>query len=238
MRYFLTYFFFFTVLALFAQDPQLFDYQWRLEKIVTAEETFIPSPEPDPNTGTFDYIYFYDNNPGYDLRFGVYGSVLGHDIVYDDSNNSFEVSFFTFTLGEASPAALFITDNYLYLDGTDDIINNPFNYEFRFENDLIYLDIVNNEGSVATFYDNFLTQDEFLKQNLKFYPNPVRDKLFVESSNIQIQQIVVYDLRGRVVLKKKTFDGYGIKLESLNQGVYILRIETSKGQLNKKIIKK
>ncbi|MGX1023043.1 T9SS type A sorting domain-containing protein [Flavobacterium sp. CS20] len=223
----------------YAQDPQLFQYNWRLESIITDTNSFIPDSNPDPNTGTFNHIVFHNQNDGvpYYFQFGVYGSVLGDNLIFSN-NQSFVISSITLTLGESSSASGFLVDYFLFEDQLNDVIYNPFYYTFTTQNNTIYLDITNSEGSVATFYDNVLSQEEFLRQKVKVYPNPVVDKLFIESNQTNIQELLIYDLSGRIVLKQDSLENYQFDVSKLRQGIYILKIYTSHGEVQKKLIKK
>lgn len=226
------------VFCSYAQDPQLFQYTWRLESIITDTDSFIPNPNPDPNTGTFNHIFFYDQSNGvpYYFQFGVYGSVFGDNLIFS-GNQSFVISGITLTSGESSSASGFLVDYFLFEDQLNDIIFNPFNYDFRYENGFIYLDIINSIGSVATFYDNFLNQEDFLKQQLKVYPNPVKDMLSIDCQGIQIENLKIFDLRGRIVYEKDNNISDQISLAGLKSGVYILQINSTAGIIKKKLIK-
>jgi len=221
-----------------AQDPQLFQYTWRLESITTANDVFTPSPNPDPNTGTFDHIWFYDQAAGgnYYFEFGVYGSVIGHDLMFS-GNHVFDISFITLLTGESTLASLYMVDHFLFETQTGPVIYNPFSYDFRYENNLIYLDITNSVGSVATFYDDFLSQQQFLEDNISIYPNPVKERLHVDASNVVIQKISVYDLQGRAIVNFDNFNSGNLDLSSLSKGVYILDVQTRQGSLRQKLIK-
>ncbi|RRO15909.1 T9SS type A sorting domain-containing protein [Flavobacteriaceae bacterium 14752] len=223
----------------YAQDPQLFQYNWRLESIVTDTDSFIPDSNPNPNTGTFNHIIFFDQNNGvpYYFQFGIYGSVFGDDLIFS-GNQSFVISNVTLSLGESSQASLFLVDHFLFEDQLNDLLYNPYTYDFRYENGFIFLDITNSAGNVVTFFDNFLSQEEFLRQNVKIYPNPVVNDLFIESNQTNIQELLINDLSGRIVLKQDGLENNQLDVSKLRQGIYILKIKTSNGHINKKIVKK
>lgn len=98
MRLILIFTIFFSLISSYAQDFNLFQHNWRLEKIVTSNETFIPDTNNSPPGTPFDYLYFYDisENVPFDLQFGAFGSLMAHDIVYDNINQSFDISFLVF----------------------------------------------------------------------------------------------------------------------------------------------
>ncbi|QTY27265.1 T9SS type A sorting domain-containing protein [Flavobacterium sp. CS20] len=228
----------FVVLNLKAQNPQLFQYDWRLESITTDSEIYVPSPtpNPDPNNGTdFDYLIFNNNLSGYSFNFGIYGNVVGEDIIFDNTDQSFDISNWILTMGQSSEASLYFLYNFI-LTEFNGIITNPFNYNITTVGDINYLNITNSIGEVATFYAANLSQEEFLKDSITFYPNPVSEVLNIKSSGIPIEKVKVYDLNGRLVLKSNFKDGQ-VNVSPLQKGIYILNIETSVGVLREKLVK-
>jgi len=82
---------------------------------------------------------------------------------------------------------------------------------------------------------------EMQKQKLIIYPNPVHDKLQIAINNQgeKVEQIVIYDINGREILKK-SYMSYLINIDvsNLNKGVYIIKVKGSSGNvLSKKFIK-
>jgi hypothetical protein len=67
------------------------------------------------------------------------------------------------------------------------------------------------------------------------YPNPVKDRLFVESDH-PIKKIEICTLSGACIAVKETI-GQSIKLSDLPNGTYLVRIYTEKGMVTRKIIK-
>jgi|GEM_PF-6013909 len=71
------------------------------------------------------------------------------------------------------------------------------------------------------------------------YPNPVTSWLTVSSDKLIIEDITLFDIKGKLLIfpvsriEKKT----EINLQGLNEGVYILRVDTKDGPAYKKIIK-
>ncbi|MCH8535264.1 MAG: hypothetical protein LAT51_09365, partial [Flavobacteriaceae bacterium] len=168
-----------------AQDSKLFDYSWELEEIVTDEETFTASPYPDPEAEqTFmDYIYFYGSieNQNGSFMFGIYHNAMGDLIIFNNENSSFKIELYSTHFGEASPAEMFFNQYFVYEDYMEQTFHNPFTYDFREEEDKIYLDITNGEGDVATFWTSTLSTPSFEETAFSFYPNPVKDRLHLES---------------------------------------------------------
>ena len=93
-------------------------------------------------------------------------------------------------------------------------------------------------------YDSTLsTVIPSIEESFAIYPNPVKDKLTIQSkSDIHIQSIKIYDLSGRLVqndsLENKIMDSYVIDMSTLNKGTYLLQLYSTEGTMVKKISKK
>jgi hypothetical protein len=222
----------------FAQDNTLFSYNWKLEKIATATDTLIAQPYTSVPTDPPEYeqIHFNEFDGYYSFMFGYYGNGIAEDLVFDDTIPEFTISYFYNHLGGMSPSEGYFTNNFI-MDHNYQSILNPFKYSFRYENNYVYLDIENNEGSIATFFDDVLSTDEFLAKDFNIYPNPATDFISIESEHTTIEKVVVVDLNGKVVLKDESLQLKNINISNLKQGVYILKIYTSTGKATQKFIK-
>jgi len=65
------------------------------------------------------------------------------------------------------------------------------------------------------------------------YPNPVSDILYIKSDNIQ--QVEIYDLTGRLLIKENTSS---INVNNLKPGIYIVKVTTADGVTTHKVSKK
>ena len=217
----------------FTQVQPLEDHTWKLDKIVTADSTLVV-----PNEITFNGIF---QNPNF-YSFGNCVFVDGN-LSYDNNNQSYTVNFSSIPF-QVCPDEQELMDieeffqNEFFFDVFMVSWHEPFTYAFSTTTNKIYLDITNNEGSVATFYDNFLNQDNFLKQNLFLYPNPVKDRLFIESPNMALEKVNIYDLSGKMVFEQNDISNDNLDVSHLQSGVYILKIETSVGVVQRKLVKK
>jgi hypothetical protein len=82
-------------------------------------------------------------------------------------------------------------------------------------------------------------EDEWLR-NIKIYPNPVRDNLYVELPHDQSFSISLYDINGRLLFTKERFDTIGrIDLSGIEEKFLILRVSCLNTQktMNFKIVK-
>jgi len=71
---------------------------------------------------------------------------------------------------------------------------------------------------------------------LTIYPNPVSNTLNITGLTEESATITLYDITGKMVLSQP-LSGSTINLESLTNGIYILKIVTADGVTKKKIIK-
>ena len=84
-----------------------------------------------------------------------------------------------------------------------------------------------------------LGTDDFSKTSFNTYPNPTQDKWTIETQNVRISSITVYDVLGKSVMtmepKSETavIDG-----SSLKSGLYFAKVETAEGVSSVKLVKK
>lgn len=69
-----------------------------------------------------------------------------------------------------------------------------------------------------------------------FYPNPAVDQLNI-SLNESIKSIEVFDLSGRIVLKKQELLGNTLDISSLHSGSYFVRVSTKEERFVQKVVK-
>ncbi|RRJ92440.1 T9SS C-terminal target domain-containing protein [Paenimyroides tangerinum] len=90
----------------------------------------------------------------------------------------------------------------------------------------------------ALTVDVYLSDDKFVKDELKYYPNPVEDLLTISYSD-RILLIEVFDLLGKRVKVKSTDDKeVNIDLSDLASGTYMIQLKTENKSQFLKIIKK
>lgn len=104
----------------------------------------------------------------------------------------------------------------------------------------------NNNGdnvyrSSLTIQENTLVSiADVLLNEISIYPNPVSQFAYIDLKNAehQIRSIQLFDMSGKLMLNETTSSSNAtIDLSSLEQGVYLAKIVTSKGILTQRIIK-
>lgn len=103
------------------------------------------------------------------------------------------------------------------------------------------LAITNDNYDSSAYFDGIqvvsgvLGTSDVKKMSYKMYPNPTSDFVVIETSD-KINSIEVFDFSGKKL--NAAFSGNKIDLRSLPVGVYILNINTSKGIVTDRIVKK
>jgi hypothetical protein len=87
-----------------------------------------------------------------------------------------------------------------------------------------------NSGTMGMLYQSVLQilgVSELEKDNVKIYPNPTADFVYVKvSSKSKIEEAEIYDLSGKLVLKTK-LESEKLDLRHLLQGVYMIVFKNS-----------
>lgn len=121
--------------------------------------------------------------------------------------------------------------------------NNPLESEMPLVNGTTYYAVIIGENGCPSLplpvvVDVYLSNNDFVKDELKYYPNPVSDLLTITYSD-RITQIEVYDLLGKLVKSKQTDDKeINIDLSDLSSGTYMVQLKTDSKQQFIKVVKK
>jgi outer membrane protein assembly factor BamB len=90
-----------------------------------------------------------------------------------------------------------------------------------------------------SFHTSNLTHNVLIPLNdqIKLYPNPVKNMLYIEGIEDEITGISVLSIEGKTLIQAGSGDVKQIDLSDLQNGIYIIRIASSKSILEKLIIK-
>lgn len=92
-------------------------------------------------------------------------------------------------------------------------------------------------GAVSTINNTTLGIDDYdISQKIKYFPNPTNQSLFINSNEIIIKELSLFDINGRLIATKKVINNQ-INLENLQAGIYFIKTDNPKVQAFK-IIKK
>ncbi len=78
--------------------------------------------------------------------------------------------------------------------------------------------------------------DNFLENKIKIYPNPVKQKLYIESPSASINKVEINSVQGKKI-ELLNPNEKSINVEELSSGLYFLKIYTSKGIVVLKMLK-
>jgi len=81
------------------------------------------------------------------------------------------------------------------------------------------------------------TVDEIVHTNLNIYPNPVKDFAVIENQDDNILQLELFNISGKRLTNLNTnARNYTLDVRNLTQGIYFVRVTTTKGLAVRKII--
>ena len=94
-----------------------------------------------------------------------------------------------------------------------------------------------SEKSAAACATTWVDAIEELSASFNIYPNPVSDKLYIETET-EIENVVVYTITG-VVAQQSTANGQQLTIDvaNLNSGVYFVKVVTANGEVVKRVLK-
>ena len=100
---------------------------------------------------------------------------------------------------------------------------------------------VQSNGTIAAVFKHELGITETAPAKIAVYPNPTTGKLKIESGELRIEDIVIFDIYGRkqkIEGRKKKEEGEVLMdISELSAGVYFLRIRTEQGEVVRKVMK-
>jgi len=151
--------------------------------------------------------------------------VIGDGIISNSDPLFVNVAEGNYALQATSPAVN--TGNNEFVAGVlSDLAGNA-----RITGNLVDLGVYETKD-VSTSVINLQSNDV----NLSVYPNPVVDKLYIQAES-SVQVVSFYDVAGRKVLQVLPVDNY-VNVSNLKNGMYLVNINTAKGQVRLKISKK
>lgn len=110
-------------------------------------------------------------------------------------------------------------------------------------NDVFGFNMLHNNYGADGYYDNIKISslsvgiDRQESDSIHVYPNPVKDKLRIESTVNQYYNVEIYDMNGLMILKSKNLQY--IDMNHLPPATYVIKLTDQQGRItNRKIIKK
>lgn len=152
-------------------------------------------------------------------------------------------TFFPWTLNPATPWIGAVRNSDNFRDNFEKIeIDNPAQGNYQI--------VVTHKGTLTGSNQDFslivsgvnqtLSTPIFNNSLILINPNPTSDKLFVNTSDVPVSQYEIYDLQGRLVKRSQINDlsSFTIEMNDINNGMYLLQIQSANGTSSHKIIKK
>ncbi|MBC8755001.1 T9SS type A sorting domain-containing protein [Kordia sp. YSTF-M3] len=110
-------------------------------------------------------------------------------------------------------------------------------YILRTVNGVDYLDLEHPLMSGIYLQSQPLSVEENSSTEIRIFPNPVAETLYVTIANEQIKSFVIHNIQGQKIKEAKNSNN-ALDVKSLAKGVYFLEIVTDKGKFTHKFIKK
>ena len=157
--------------------------------------------------------------------------------LFDIYDNNVSIGFGTNTLNTITVKA-----TYYFLKYTNDFQQTPVNKWLpecgtNNPNQLIPFSF-----SLHIRENNELSTPENQISQLQLFPNPTENTINLKLSNEKIQEIVIYDLQGRVIFQENqngTSNNSQIDVSDFSNGIYIVQVMSAKGIVSScKFIKK
>jgi hypothetical protein len=137
---------------------------------------------------------------------------------------------------------------HLAAESADEVASHGYvSYRIKPKSDVGLGDIMTNDANIffdfnpavatntaTTEVEGVMGLNYNIPVGVKLYPNPVKNTLHVGLKDQQLQSVVVYDINGRQCLTSATAE---INLQTLQPGMYFVKVTTDKGISNYKIVK-
>ncbi|PHR13865.1 MAG: hypothetical protein COA40_04965 [Aequorivita sp.] len=210
----------------FAQDPQLFENDWYLQKIILDGQDIFP-----PNNSEIENVVLEIlENPYYISTWAC--SVIGTDIILI-SNEYFEVNDFAIISNGCTLPETVLFENYYFNDFYDWQNPNTFNYVIEIgTNNEKQLILTNDLGNQAIYGDAPLSINTAEEKIFAIHPNPANDKLFISTTDITGNLIIkIFNIAGKLLDKQtlETASQTPLAISQLKSGIYFLNIEDENG---------
>lgn len=215
----------------FAQDPQIFDNTWYLQKIVLENgNEYIPIPNADV---PFVSLTFNDEIPYY-FETTVCNTFVA-ELNYD-TTVSFTITHSEVTLLTCEPEENYSFEGIqfgFFSDGGDHL-EDPFPYVISTNGNEKTLIITNSRDDIAIYGDQILSTGFYEHTPFSIYPNPVKNILNIQGQNNYSSDasVQVFDINGKL-LEFEIIDlvdsNNALNVSHLKSGVYFLTIKNKNG---------
>jgi len=127
------------------------------------------------------------------------------------------------------PSAITLgSDVFLYMNKNDCILYVPAGSVSAYQSAPQWKDFKNIVGNVTGIKNTEI-------QNLKIFPNPVKDELYITAKSL-INKVEIYNVEGKMLMQENKF-AEKMNVSSLAEGIYVVKVYTNGKVAKIKIIK-
>lgn len=195
------------------------------------DQTFLAKMSSFNNTILIHYTY--NPNVAYSLDNGATWTITG-----DDNPLSVTAILNSTTMyGLQSNNKLYTNTNYLNWVEQTQLVSGVSLKSIYFKSSTLGFVIGNNGTMYRTVNGGLSVIDHvLLEKSIKVYPVPAKDRVQIEIPlDLKIIALDLYDTNGRLLKSLKNTDR-SLQTSNLSSGIYLLKINTERGIISKKII--
>tara|TARA_R100001369_G_scaffold92136_1_gene135652 strand:+ start:3118 stop:3894 length:777 start_codon:yes stop_codon:yes gene_type:complete len=229
--------------TLYAQDPELFEHTWYLEKVNVEGEEYILTDYYTAETSITEFDEQNSSMHSSLCEFMCFWATCSFDTEENIMNLSeYDTCVLTGECTAESQELYFYRDLYFSIFYTPQtgVINNPFTYTIEPVDNYQQLTIINGEGDWAVYNSVFLSTTDFNDTNFSMYPNPVKETLNINNPSNQTATATIYDVSGKKLQSHTLKNSLStIEVKTLRAGLYFIIFENEAGKrVRKRFIKK
>ena len=235
----LLYILLFNVSALcFSQDPQLFENDWYLQKVIIDGMDYFPPSNSEIGTVNLEFVA----HPNYYSMATYACSIISAD-VNDIDNEVIDISVFYIINDNCTlPETLTFEDLYFNSFYNWTVADQTFGYVIESgTGNTEMLTLTNQQGDTAIYGNYLLALENFKPPYFSIHPNPATNRLFVSSSTPSVTlKIKTYSIAGKLLSTQNVTKAKqaSVDVSSLFSGIYFLQFEDEAGNTSiKKFVK-
>jgi hypothetical protein len=198
---------------------------------------FQPSNKVLNNTwakGSIAEILFPHSAGTFELSSNVNNDLLIANLISEGATGAHGYAYYTYTSTSLNPGILF--DHY-----TDSVSNyNLAESYYMAIRQLSWQSIIIGDPKTSIIIDNTSAIVGIdLTNQINIYPNPSMGNLIIETSNIRVNAIKVFNQTGQQIkaeLERNNNGTFSLDLSTPSSGVYYVNLETDLGLISEKIL--
>jgi aminopeptidase N len=187
-----------------------------------------------------NYDYFFNQwiyglgYPSYNTKWNQEGNLFSINIV--QSNLLSSTNLFQLVLPIVLRTTTGDTTIYLEQNGT------KTNYQFSFSKPILSVSLdpenwILKSSTVAKDATIGNEENTISNENITIYPNPTNGSVMVNTNKTEPVTVLIYDMQGKLSLKKESFKSGILETSTLQKGIYLLVIKTKDGLIyNEKLV--